>query len=631
MLIRGAVRHVRCLSTPFRWGRGSFTAWRRTQDVSTTSRRAAVPHPESRIRHKDVTATADTVYALSTAPGRAAIAVIRITGPACLDIYGSLCPNKPFPAPRTAALRKLYRPSATSSDLVEVLDAAALVLYFPAPLTVTGEDVLELHVHGGPAIVRSILNAIPECAASRTRRRPAEYSHIRPAEAGEFTKRAFYNNRLTLPQAEALGDSLAAETEQQRRLAVLGTESGLAERYESWRQLLLYARGELEALIDFSEDQHFDESPAQFMSSVSAQVAGLQAQLGVHIGNASRGELLRSGIRVALLGAPNAGKSSLLNRIVGREAAIVSAEEGTTRDIVDVSVDLSGWLCRFGDMAGLRTSPSTVTQSVAPLGAIEAEGIRRARARALQSDIVIVLLALNATGSKGTTLQMNDEVRAAATECLAAGKTVVVAINKADLIPDLLSSASTKAAMQRYVYNALPDLPCENIHFLSCVPDSGSSAAQHSATSVQAFLSALTQTFSKMTSALTSHDPLSGTELSPAEAQAYWAASLSITHRQTVYLRECLGHIDDFLAAASHPTTPSSASVTSAASDMADDNNTKTNTNDTERVKDTEIETEIDIVKAAEHLRYAASCLAKITGRGEGGDVEDVLGVVFEK
>jgi tRNA modification GTPase len=615
MLIRSSARHVRCLPTPLRWGRAGFTPCVRSQNVSTSSWRAAIPHTESRIRHKDVTSTADTIYALSTAPGRAAIAVIRITGPACLDIYGSLCPNKPFPAPRTATLRKLYRPSTTSSGALEVLDAAALVLYFPTPLTVTGEDVLELHVHGGPAIVRSILIAIPECAASRSRRRPAEYSHIRPAEAGEFTKRAFYNNRLTLPQAEALGDSLAAETEQQRRLAVLGTEYGLAERYESWRQLLLYARGELEALIDFSEDQHFDESPAQFMNSVSAQIIDLQTQLRVHISNASRGELLRSGIRVALLGAPNAGKSSLLNRIVGREAAIVSAEEGTTRDIVDVSVDLSGWLCRFGDMAGLRTDPSTATQPSTPLGAIEAEGIRRARARALQSDLVIVLLALDATDAKGTTLRMNDEVRAAASECLAAGKMVVVVVNKADLIPDLVQSASTKAAMQRYIYNALPSLPRENIHFLSCIPDNGGFDA---ATSVQSFLKSLTQTFGQMTSALTSqaHNTSSDTDLSPSEAQAYWAASLSITHRQTIYLRECLGHLDDFLAVASPAATMSSGS------NSADTNNQKDSVDP---------DMEIDIVKAAEHLRYAASCLAKITGRGEGGDVEDVLGVVFEK
>ena len=305
-------------------------------------------------RRKDVTPTSDTIYALSTALARAAIAVIRISGPACLDIYGGLCPDQPFPHPRTATLRKLYDPVRDSNGVPRILDNGALVLYFPAPKTVTGEPILELHVHGGPAIVKSVLEAVSKCVDTRPRRRNAEYSLIRPAEAGEFTKRAFYNGRLDLTQAEALGEALAAETEQQRRLAVMGAESGLAKRYEEWRRMLLYARGELEALIDFSEDQHFDESPAEFMASVSKQVQALEKLLSVHIHNASRGELLRNGISIALLGAPNAGKSSLLNRIVGREAAIVSAEAGTTRDIVDVSIDLNGWLCRFGDMAGLR-------------------------------------------------------------------------------------------------------------------------------------------------------------------------------------------------------------------------------------------------------------------------------------
>lgn len=184
------------------------------------------------------------------------------------------------------------------------------------------------------------------------------------------------NDRLGLPQIEALGDTLSADTEQQRRLAVRGASDALLKRYEHWRQTLLYARGELEALIDFSEDQHFDESTEQLVTSVAGQVRDLAVQIGFHVQNASKGELLRSGIRVALLGAPNAGKSSLLNRVVGKEAAIVSTEEGTTRDIVDVGVDLGGWYCKLGDMAGIRAEVGGSVELV--IGAVEKEGIRRA-------------------------------------------------------------------------------------------------------------------------------------------------------------------------------------------------------------------------------------------------------------
>lgn len=591
---------------PPRWLVPAQCYFKSTASVASPARRKDLP-------------TADTIYALSTAPGRAAIAVIRISGPACLDIYGALCPDKPFPSPRLAVLRKLYHPTAPTT----LLDSA-LVLYFPAPNTVTGEDVLELHVHGGAAIVRSILASLSHCAetpSGRTRRRTAEFSLIRPAEAGEFTKRAFYNNRLSLPEAEALGDALAAETEQQRRLAVLGSESGLSQRYESWRQLLLYARGELEALIDFSEDQHFDESPGDFMASVAKQIQALEAQLQLHIANASRGELLRQGIRIALLGAPNAGKSSLLNHIVGREAAIVSAEEGTTRDIVDVSVDLSGWLVRFGDMAGLRTSSSSSTDpnSTQPIGEIEKEGIRRARERALHSDVVIVLLALEPSADGRIALTMNDEVQAAAAECLDAGKTLVVAVNKSDLIPGLVDSPSTTAAMQRYIYNTLPSLPRESIHFISC-SDAAAAATNSLAAGpkaggrIQPFLAALVDVFTSMTTAQISSSDVSiidSAPLSPQEAQAYWTASLSITHRQTGYLQQCLAHLQTFLDAAA----PSALATTATDRPQAE----------------AQAEADVDIVTAAEHLRHAASCLAKITGRGEGGDVEDVLGVVFEK
>ena len=561
-------------------------------------------------RRKDVVRTSDTIYALSTAPGRAAIAVIRISGPACLDIYGGLCPDKSFPQPRTATLRKLYDPTRDEHDSARILDSGALVLYFPAPKTVTGEPILELHVHGGPAIVKSVLDAIPQCTDTRPRRRVAEYSLIRPAEPGEFTKRAFYNGRLDLTQAEALGETLAAETEQQRRLAVMGTESGLAKRYEEWRQMLLYARGELEALIDFSEDQHFDESPAEFVASVSKQVEALERLVSVHIRNASRGELLRNGISIALLGAPNAGKSSLLNRIVGREAAIVSAEAGTTRDIVDVSIDLSGWLCRIGDMAGLRKgSPSsTGGPSGQEVGFVEREGIRRARERALQSDVVLVILPVALDPNGKAVIAYNEEVLEAVHECRLALKKVIFVLTKADLIDDgvnltthgsnlreSLERMFPKAEGASFTDTAFP-ISCHGNAKLGPKDDPGK---------IQALLRSLTKIFPELTIANTGNEI--ATSL-PEQSQSYWTASLSVTHRQKAYLEQCLGHLQDFLSQANPPST-----------------------HHTDNHADLVGDAEVDIVTAAEHLRYAASCLAKITGKGEGGDVEDVVGVVFEK
>lgn len=614
----------------------------------------------------------ETIYALSTAPGRAAIAVIRISGPACLDVYRRLCPNRPLPKARTATLRRLYGPDASKPLHDRVLDSGALVLYFPAPNTVTGEDVLELHVHGGPAIVRSVLEAISSCAEDgvtptptriegrhtptqlegRSTTTPTQIqgrctpilTQIRPAEPGEFTKRAFYNGRLDLTQAEALGETLAAETEQQRRLAVSGTDGGLARRYEEWRTMLLYARGELEALIDFSEDQHFDESPVEFMASVAGQVQALKKEVELHIRNANKGELLRKGISIALLGAPNAGKSSLLNRIVGREAAIVSAEAGTTRDIVDVTVDLDGWLCRLGDMAGLRGDGSSTTTGGGAVGLVEQEGIRRARERALQSEVVVALLAVEKRGDDGPLdVLVNPQVLEAVEECSAAGKTILVVVNKVDLLDrgdgdgGGVGSEVLLERLRARIGQEFPMVTPDRICAISCrkaaavgsdapenvgsgltdTDDVQSQRANSDPGGIQAFLALLTRAFKDLTTAATGEKE---DALTPAEAQSYWAASLSVTHRQSTYLRQCLTHLDEFLDQCQPQHTDFALSSTKQ--------------HDEEQGRPSgllAVDASVDIVTAAEHLRFAADCLVKITGKGQGGDVEDVLGVVFEK
>lgn len=472
-------------------------------------------------------------------------------------------------------------PPSTST----LLDSGALILYFPAPNTVTGEDVLELHVHGGPAIVRAVLAAIPQCAAPSTSA-SNPVSGIRYAEPGEFTRRAFTNNRMDLPQIESLGETLSAATEQQRVLSVRGTTSTLAARYEHWRTLLLQARGELEALIDFSEDQHFDDSPAVLCASVARQVQGLATLIEAHVANAVRGELLRSGISVALLGAPNAGKSSLLNRIVGREAAIVSQEAGTTRDVVEVGVDLGGWLVKIGDMAGLRKAGLVGADIV---GAVEQEGIKRAKQRALESDVLIVV--------QDATAHLDPEVAETAKRCVDLGINVVVAINKVDQVETSRRMTEWKAEISEIL-----SIPAERIFFVSCrdAEQSARTASSKDPGHVQAFLHGLLETFAQMTAALV---PESDSDPS------VWQESLGATERQRALLSECLSHLGSFLDA-----------VQGSPQSQLDQTG--------EGVDDLE---SVDIVVAAESLRLAADALSRITGRGEGGDVEEVLGIVFEK
>lgn len=538
-----------------------------------------------------------TIYALSTAPGRAAIAIIRISGPACLSIYRTLCPSKDNPKPRYATLTTLYEPHLPASPGT-VLDSNALVLYFPAPNTVTGEDVLELHVHGGSAVVKAVLAAVSGCAGSSIDARGIRY-----AEPGEFTRRAFMNNRLDLTQVEALGDVLSATTEQQRLLSVRGTTNALAQRYEAWRQQLLYARGELEALIDFSEDQHFDESPADLCASVAHKVHQLRRMLLAHSQNAVKGEMLRNGISIALLGAPNAGKSSLLNCIVGREAAIVNEEAGTTRDVVEVGLDLGGYFCRVGDTAGLRKAKQNAMLGPQPdevIGQIEQEGMRRAKERAAQSDVVLAVLSFEKTlGSYE--LHLDPEVVATAASLVRKKDNVTVVINKSDHASD----ATMQEGAVRAVMEVLPGIGMNRIHLISCKDaDAGFPNVQQAgkglgSDNIQIFLQGLIGQFGAMTAAVTRDFA------DAADDPSIWQESLGASERHRLLLDDGVAYLEAFLMDVGSLATSESG-------------------NDHENE-------EPDIVVAAEHLRAAADCLAKITGKGEAGDVDEVLGVVFEK
>ena len=331
----------------------------------------------------------DTIFALSSAPGRAGVALVRISGPAAFAAVSALT-GKSAPAARRAVLRRLRDPQSG----VE-LDQA-IVVAFPAPHSFTGEDVVELHLHGGRAVLRAVVGAL------------AAQSGLRPAEAGEFTRRAFENGRLDLTAAEGLADLVGADTEAQRIQALRQLGGELGTLYDGWRASLLRSLAHIEAHIDFPEE----ELPAGLVAQTQVELVRLQRELAAHLNDQRRGERLRDGVSVAILGAPNVGKSSLINKLAGREAAIVSAHAGTTRDVIEVHLDLAGYPVVVADTAGLRSASDEV----------ESEGVRRALDRAERADIRILMF-------DATALPAVD----AATVALANDAAMVV-INKVDLV-----------------------------------------------------------------------------------------------------------------------------------------------------------------------------------------------------
>jgi tRNA modification GTPase len=298
----------------------------------------------------------DTIVALASGAGRAGVAVIRLSGPNAGDTLRALT-DRDLPRPRHATRMAFCAPDGGLS-----LDDG-IALWFPAPASFTGEDVVELQVHGGPAVIAAIIDA---CLS-----RPG----VRPAGPGEFTRRAFENGKLDLAEAEGLADLVDAETEGQRRQALRQRRGALSALYDGWRERLIEAAALIEAEIDFPDE----DLPGALAQRAGPILEGLAADMGRHLDDAHRGERIRDGYRIAIIGPPNAGKSSLLNALAQREAAIVSDIPGTTRDVVEVHVVLSGFPVWIADTAGLREAAD----------AIEAEGVRRALARAEEADLRI--------------------------------------------------------------------------------------------------------------------------------------------------------------------------------------------------------------------------------------------------
>jgi tRNA modification GTPase len=330
-----------------------------------------------------------TIFALATAPGRAGIAVLRLSGPLVRDVFAAF--GVPVPPPRCAK-RAVFRDISTN----EILDNG-LVLFFPGPASYTGEDVAEFHLHGSRAVISAFIAILGKLPG------------LKLAGPGEFTRRAFEHGKLDLTEAEAVADLVEAETEAQRRQALRQLSGALGELYEAWRARLLRALAQCEAEIDFPDEG----LPEHLSEAIRGEVWTLLREISAHLADNRRGERLRDGISIAIIGPPNAGKSSLLNALAKRDAAITSAIAGTTRDVIEIHLDLAGYPVILADTAGIRDVGDT----------IEAEGVRRARKRAAEADLVLLVLDIT-----------RPEEAAPLAANLIGADTLILA-NKIDLLP----------------------------------------------------------------------------------------------------------------------------------------------------------------------------------------------------
>lgn len=299
-----------------------------------------------------------TIFALASAPGKAGVSVIRISGPEAskaLKVLGVA----PLPSPRVAVLKKIYSP--VDDGLID----NALILWMPAPNSFTGEDVAEIHVHGSRAVIAYLTEAL------------STTDNLRLAEPGEFARRAFINGKMDLTEVEGLGDLIEAETKLQQKQALRQMSGELSALYEEWRKQLIKSLSHMEAYIDFPDE----DLPKEVEEELIEFVKKLKKSIDKHLDDNGRGEILRRGVYAVILGAPNVGKSSLMNYLAKRDVAIVSNIAGTTRDVIEVNMDIAGFPVTIADTAGIRKSKNE----------IENEGIKRAREKAKQADMKIII------------------------------------------------------------------------------------------------------------------------------------------------------------------------------------------------------------------------------------------------
>lgn len=301
-----------------------------------------------------------TIFALATPPGKSGVAIIRISGPKALNALKTLTLTT-LPLPRNAVLRDIIHP--TTKQLID----KAVILTFPAPNSFTGEDVVELHIHGSRAVINILMSVL------------TGISNLRLSEPGEFSKRAFLNGKMDLTSAEGLADLIEAETIIQQQQAIRQMQGKLANLYEMWKNQLIKILALIEAYIDFPDE----DIPDDVIKIVENEVISLKNSIHLHLNDKHRGEIIRKGIHVAIIGFPNVGKSSLLNYLAKRDVAIVSNIAGTTRDVIEVHLDLQGYPVTIADTAGIRESEDV----------IEIEGISRAKTKAEMADIKIIILS----------------------------------------------------------------------------------------------------------------------------------------------------------------------------------------------------------------------------------------------
>src|SRR5712672_2604594 len=299
-----------------------------------------------------------TIFALSSGRPPSAISIVRVSGPQAGAALTLLAGKIPMPR---VATRRLLRDSSR-----QPIDDAVM-LWFPGPASATGEDLAEFHVHGGRAVLAALFAAL------------SDFDHVRAAEPGEFTRRAFENGKLDLTEAEGLDDLIHADTDRQRRHALRQLKGLLGDRARDWRAQIIEASALIEAGIDFSDE---GDVPAELLAPAIAKIKMLLAEIQAVLAAEGRSERLRDGLVVAIAGPPNVGKSTLINQLARREVAIVSPHAGTTRDIIEVHLDLDGYPVTVIDTAGIRETDDPVEQ----------EGVRRARARAREADLVLWLV-----------------------------------------------------------------------------------------------------------------------------------------------------------------------------------------------------------------------------------------------
>ncbi|KAM7364089.1 tRNA modification GTPase GTPBP3, mitochondrial isoform 2-T2 [Cochliomyia hominivorax] len=355
--------------------------------------------------------TANTIFALSSAYGKCGVSVIRVSGPETRKALRAIVHNRNDLKDRFAYLKNFYHPK--TNDVID----KGLVLWFPGPASYTGEDSCEFQVHGSLAVISAMLDAL------------AYVPGLRPATPGEFTKRAFFGNKLDLTEVEGLADLIHAETEAQRKQALLQSTGSLSRLYDNWRKRLIRCAAHLEAYIDFAEDENIEDN---VVVHITKELNKIQSEIREHLNDQRQGEMLRDGVRTVIIGAPNVGKSSFLNLMCQRELSIVTEIAGTTRDIVECTYNIGGYPVRFADTAGLRGKT---------YDKVEEKGILKAKNFILEADLILLLIDaghlkdLKVNDKNSFDMYLNRYLREMdINEAILENKRLQIIINKTDLL-----------------------------------------------------------------------------------------------------------------------------------------------------------------------------------------------------